>query len=129
LSASNICIVDDDGAVRESLQLLFERQGWTVFCYPSAEIFLSRIHRVDCACLILDQLLPGLTGLKLLEMLRGRGLVVPTVMLTGDSDPALPRKAREAGALSVLHKPASNDVLLAEIRQVLASRGVCAANT
>jgi FixJ family two-component response regulator len=127
LSASNICIVDDDGAVRESLQLLFERQGWTVFCYPSAEVFLSRIHRIDCGCLVLDQLLPGLTGLKLLEMLRGRGLAVPTVVLTGDSDPALPRKAKEAGALAFLHKPASNDLLLSEIRQVLASRGACPA--
>lgn len=92
-------------------------------CYPSAEIFLSRIHRTECGCLILDQLLPGLNGLKLLEILRGRGMLVPTVFLTGDSDPALPRKAKEAGARAILHKPAANDVLLTEIRQVLASSG------
>jgi len=100
--------------------MLLERQGWTVSCYPRAENFLSDVHRIGCNCLILDQLLPGLTGLKLLEMLSGRGLKLPTVVLTGDCDPTLPRRAREAGALAVLHKPASNEALLSEIRQALA---------
>jgi len=121
LSASNICIVEDDGAVRESLQMLLEMQGWTVSCYSRAEMFLTQVHRVDCGCLILDQMLPGLTGLKLLEMLRGRGLNMPIVVLTGDCDPTLPRKAMEAGAMAVLHKPASNEALLTEVRQALAA--------
>jgi len=117
--ASSICIVDDDGAVRESLRVLLERQGWKVFCYPNAEIFLSRASLGDCGCLVLDQVLPGLTGLQVLQILREKRLLIPTIVLTGDSDPLLPVKATIAGALAVLDKPVPSGVLLAEIRQAL----------
>jgi two-component system response regulator FixJ len=126
---SSVFIVDDDGAVRESLQILFERQGWTVCCYPNAEVFLSQARAAECGCLVLDQVLPGLTGLEMLKVLREKRLLVPTIILTGDSDPLLSVKAATAGALAVLDKPVPSGVLLAEVRRALATQVLPAADT
>ena len=55
----DICLVDDDGAVRELLQTLFERQGWTVSCYPSAEVFLNRAGSTDVTALFSTKSCPA----------------------------------------------------------------------
>jgi two-component system response regulator FixJ len=112
--------VDDDGPVREALRMLLSRQGMQVACYASAEIFLSQAKLADVGCLVLDQKMPRTSGLVLLEQLRARGLTVPVIMMTGDSDPTLARRAEKAGALVLLHKPFDNENLLAWIRRALA---------
>jgi two-component system response regulator FixJ len=120
VNAKHICVVDDDGPVREALRMLLSRQGMQVACYASAEIFLSQAKLADVGCLVLDQKMPRTSGLVLLEQLRARGLTVPVIMMTGDSDPTLARRAEKAGALVLLHKPFDNENLLAWIRRALA---------
>jgi two-component system CheB/CheR fusion protein len=100
-----ICIVDDDGPVRESLRMLLEREGFSVRCFSSSAMFLSQAKPDECECLLLDEVMPGLSGLQLLEILRARHNVPPTIIITGGSDSSLPKRARKAGALAVLHKP------------------------
>jgi len=115
-----VCVVDDDGGVRESLRMLLERHGLTVRCYANAQILLGQQNLKECGCLLIDQLMPGLSGLGLLEALRNRGVDIPAIFVTGDSDPLLPQRARKAGAMAVLHKPIANAELLGWIELAFA---------
>ena len=107
-----VCIVDDDGGVRDSLRMLLERHGYTVHCYANAQIFLGQKDLRKYDCLLVDQLMPGPSGIALLTALKSLGIEIPTIFVTGDSDPLLPERARKAGALAVLHKPVATEELL-----------------
>ncbi len=115
-----VSIVDDDGGVRESLRMLLERHDLTVRCYANAQIFLGQADLRECDCLLVDQLMPGLTGLGLLGALRSRSVRIPAILVTGDSDPLLPERARKAGAMAVLHKPVANAELMGWVGLALA---------
>lgn len=100
--------------------MLLERHGLTVRCYANAQILLGQQNLKECGCLLIDQLMPGLSGLDLLNVLRSRGLDIPAIFVTGDSDPLLPDRARKAGAMAVLHKPVVNAELLGWVELALA---------
>lgn len=99
--------------------MLLERHGFTVRCYANAQIFLGQEALRGSGCLLVDHLMPGMTGLALVEALRDREIEIPCIFVTGDSDPLLPRRARNAGALAVLHKPVTNAELLGWLERAL----------
>jgi FixJ family two-component response regulator len=108
-------IVDDDDAVRDSMRVFLESFGMSVRDYASAHDFLGADGADDKGCLVLDLHMPGMNGLELLEMLRGRGSDVPAIVVTGRGDPVLKERARRAGALVLLDKPVDESVLLSAI--------------
>jgi two-component system, LuxR family, response regulator FixJ len=108
-------VVDDDDAVRDSLQFLLETAGFCVVAYGSAAHFLKEARTGDLACLLVDQHMPDLTGLQLVTRLRGQGVALPIALITGSPSPDLVRLANELGVASVLEKPLDEDVLLAFI--------------
>lgn len=111
-------IIDDDDAVRDSTRALLESYGYQVRDYASAERYLSDSD-AESQCLVVDQHMPGMTGLDLLEKLRARGVRTPALMMTGRSDPNLePRLTRMGVAL--LHKPVSEEQLVSWIEQARA---------
>jgi FixJ family two-component response regulator len=99
-----VAIVDDDDGVRESLRFLLEVIGYTVVTFASAADFLKADVR-QIACLILDQHMPGMTGLELAERLRTAGSVVPILLVTGSPSPSIAARAAELGVNGVLEKP------------------------
>jgi two-component system, LuxR family, response regulator FixJ len=109
-----IAIIDDDDAVCDSTRFLLEAHGLEVSTFESGGDFLSAAPHVDC--IIVDYQMPGLTGLEFVEELRKRGRLVPSVMITATTDPAVERRAAELGISRVLKKPLSNRELLAAIR-------------
>lgn len=103
-------IIDDDDAVRDSTRALLESYGYEVRDHASAEHFLKNAgHKPDC--LVVDQHMPGMTGLDLLEHLRARGDQTPALMMTGRSDPTLEPRAARIG-VKLLHKPVPEDQLV-----------------
>ncbi|MBN8874257.1 MAG: response regulator [Rhodospirillales bacterium] len=106
-----VAIVDDDEAVRESLRFLLETAGFRVETFASGKQFLASRGRGP-ACLVVDQNMPQLTGIELLEQLRARGCTLRVALMTGSPSPDLSRRARELGAAMVLEKPLRDDVLL-----------------
>ncbi len=112
-----IAIVDDDAAVRESMCILLETQGFEVKAYSSGAEFLRDV--VEVGCLILDYNMPGLDGFDFMSELRQRGSNVPTIMITGTRSPRIERLASELGIKRVLEKPASARVLLGAIHEAL----------
>jgi FixJ family two-component response regulator len=124
VASARVFIVDDDEAVRDSLRLLLEAYGMTVQDYASTAEF-ARGYRADggAACLILDQHLPGSTGLDFLSSTDGAKLDLPVILLTGRADAAIRARAVQLGVSAFLEKPVSDDVLLATIRSALDGAG------
>ena len=108
-------IIDDDDAVRDSTRALLESYGYVVRDYSSAEEFLQE-KKPKPDCLLVDQHMPGMTGLDLLEHLRAKGDNTPALMMTGRTDPTLEPRAARIG-VKLLHKPVSEDQLVLWIEQ------------
>jgi two-component system, LuxR family, response regulator FixJ len=102
---SPIVIVDDDEDVCDVLCGLLELAGHHVRTYKSGLQFLAEDDTSTTACLIVDQRMPGMTGLELLSELQRRGAVIPAVLVTGANNSRLAKEAFEHGALAVLRKP------------------------
>jgi two-component system, LuxR family, response regulator FixJ len=112
-------VVDDDDAVRDSLQFLLETAGLSVVAYSSAAQFLKEARLAELACLVVDQHMPELTGLQLITRLRGQGATLPIALITGSPSADLVRLARELGVAGVLEKPLDDAALLAFIEGVI----------
>jgi two-component system, LuxR family, response regulator FixJ len=109
-----IVIVDDDFAVRNSLAFALTEEGFLARSYGSAETLLDDVLLNDAHCLVIDQKLPGLTGLGLVDELRRRGVSAPVILITTDPTSRLRRAAAEAG-VSIIEKPLIGDALFHEI--------------
>lgn len=119
-AAPRIFIIDDDEAVRESLQALLEARGHEVSAYDSAEAFLAAYRLAQPGCALVDLRMPGMDGLALLDQLRARGSLLPVVMVTGHGDIALAVQAMKRGAIDFIEKPYSNDSILEVVGRALA---------
>ncbi len=117
-----IFIVDDDSAVRDSLQQLLESIGFTVETYGSGESFLEQASLPDRACVLLDLKLPGLNGLEVLEILAARHSDACVILITGHGDAATKARATRAGAAAMLEKPLRDELLLGTILSVFEHR-------
>jgi FixJ family two-component response regulator/signal transduction histidine kinase len=117
--AATVCVVDDDAGVREALVRLLAAAGLTVASHASASEWLERTKLADVACLILDNRMPGMSGLELLEHLSRQGAAPPVVVLTGNGDLATGVDAMKLGAVDFLVKPVEPEVLVAAVRKAL----------
>ena len=118
-----IGIIEDDAAIRDSLRTLLRVRGVDVHCYASAADFLGSADVDQLGSLLIDQNMPNMTGIELIELLRSRKILTPAIMLTGGTDPMLAGRARKAGVLTVLNKPFPTDELMGWIRLAFISGG------
>jgi two-component system response regulator FixJ len=112
-----IAIVDDDESVRLSIKFLLETADYVVRSYEQPARFLDAEWR-DLDCLVVDQHMPVHTGLEVLARLRGRGTLLPVVLITGSTSVELERQAVELGAI-VLVKPLLDADLLGVLARVM----------
>jgi len=107
-----VAVVDDDESVRESLPDLLRELGYSVRAFSSAEDFLAS----DCVgvtrCLILDIVMPGMTGRDLQQELTVRGQEIPIIFITAQADETVRARSIEQGAVECLFKPFSDTALL-----------------
>lgn len=116
-----VFIVDDDIAMRESLEFLLGSVSVPVRTFASAKDFLSTYREGERGCLLLDVRMPGLGGLDLQEILQQRGDPLPVIIMTGHADVPMAVRAMRAGALDFIEKPFDEDALLRRVRQALAT--------
>ena len=123
-----VFVIDDDEAVRESLQALLETRGYAVTTHASAEDFLAAYRSYGksygrpygrAACALVDLRMPGMDGLALLDRLARDNVNLPVVVVTGHGDVPLAVKAMKAGAVDFIEKPYSNDAILGVVRQAI----------
>jgi two-component system response regulator FixJ len=115
-------VVDDDVAVRRSLERLLNSAGITVISYETPMDFLVAASQLSDGCLLLDVRMPGMDGLEVQARLRQAGITIPVVVMTGQGDVHTAVRAMKAGAVDFLEKPFNDDVLLRTI-EVAFTRG------
>ncbi len=117
-----IQVIDDDDAIRDSLEALLLAEGFEVVCFPSADAFLARDEGPNAGCCLLDVRMPGTDGLALLAGLGEERLTVtPVIVMTGHGDVPMAVKAMKLGAVDFIEKPFDTQILLTAIRSVLQS--------
>ena len=116
-----ISIVDDDRLVREGLIALMRSAGFATEAFASAEEFLSLARCDDAACIILDILLPGMSGLELQRQLTATvsNHRLPVVFITAKDDEATCQRALKGGAVDFLLKPVRREALLNAVHSAL----------
>ena len=113
-----VYVVDDDEAVRDSLQFLLE-PTYRVATFDSAEAFLERYDTKAIACLILDVRMPGMSGLQLQEELLARGSHLPVVFITGHGDVPMAVATMKKGATDFIEKPFEQKALKVLVERML----------
>jgi len=115
---SLVHVIDDDDAVRESLEFLLKSAKIDVCSYDSANSFLQSVSR-DAGCIITDVRMSGLSGVDLLRQLKASGSTMPVIVITGHGDIQLAVEAMKMGASDFLEKPFDDEVLLASVKSAL----------
>ncbi len=113
-----VYVVDDDEAVRDSLQFLLE-PAYRVRTFASAEDFLAGYDQKAIACLVLDVRMPGMSGLQLQEELLARGSYLPVVFITGHGDVPMAVATMKKGAADFIEKPFEQAALKSLVERML----------
>ncbi len=114
-----VFIVDDDDAVRDSLELLLESAGHPVQAFEAAPVALESCRVQLPACIVTDIRMPEMDGLEFQERLVAAGIHVPVIVMTGHADVPLAVRAMKAGAVDFIEKPFGDEVILASIASAL----------
>ena len=111
-----VFVVDDDAAMRRSLEDLISSVGLKVEGFASAQEFLRHPRPAVPACLVLDVRMPGLSGLDLQQRMAEGAMELPIIFITGHGDIPMSVKAMKAGAVEFLTKPFRDQELLDAIQ-------------
>ncbi len=118
-SAATVFVIDDDAAVRASIQGLLKSVGLRCETFATAQEFLLSKQRNRPSCLVLDVRLPGVSGLDFQHELAETGIQIPIIFITGYGDIPMTVKAMKSGAVEFLTKPFRDQDLLDAIHQAL----------
>jgi two-component system response regulator FixJ len=114
-----IYVIDDDEAVRQSLEFLLKTAGIAVRGFESAKAFLEVLPQVNSGCIVTDVRMPEITGIELLKRVKEAKPDLPVIVITGHGDIALAVEAMKIGAIDFLEKPFDDDHLLNAVRSAL----------
>ena len=116
-----VVVVDDDDAVRDSLQAMLEAEGFAVETFAAAADFLEGYRPASNSCLVIDVRMPGMDGIELLTKLATRVSSPPVIMMTGHGDVPMAVMAMKLGAVDFVEKPFAAATLVRSIRDALAT--------
>src|SRR5258705_11350632 len=114
-----VFVIDDDAAVRQSIEGLLKSVGLRSETFATAQEFLRSERSVGPSCLVLDVRLPGVSGLDFQHELAESGVQIPIIFITGHVDIPMTVNAMKSGALEFLTKPFGDQGLLDAIHNAL----------
>jgi two-component system response regulator FixJ len=114
-----VYVIDDDGAMRDSLEFLLGAAEFQVSPFESALNFLDALPTIEFGCVVSDVRMPGIDGIELLKRLKAGGNLLPVVIMTGHGDVPLAVEAMKLGAMDFLEKPFEDDRLIGMIETAL----------
>lgn len=114
-------VVDDEDAIRRSLDFLLSTAGYRVRRWEDGPSFLKGADRFEPACALVDVRMPGMDGLELQTEMKARGFNLPVIVLTGHGDVAMAVKAMQGGAIDFLEKPANRQCILDAVESAFLS--------
>ncbi len=110
-----VYVIDDDDAMRDSLDFLLGSADFDVTLFESAQHFLDALPGVDFGCVVSDVRMPGIDGIELLKRLKADRSPFPVLIMTGHGDVPLAVEAMKLGAVDFLEKPFEDDRLIGMI--------------
>jgi two-component system, LuxR family, response regulator FixJ len=119
MSDSVVYVVDDDDAVRESLEFLLGSSQVPVRTFNSASAFLTALPPSPSGCVITDVRMPDVSGIELLKRLIELEIRIPVIVMTGHGDVPLAVEAMKLGAVDFFEKPFDGDKVVAAVRTAL----------
>jgi two-component system, LuxR family, response regulator FixJ len=117
---SVIAVVDDDPAVCNSLKFSLELEGFAVRAYHSGAEFLADGNFRDCKCFVIDQRMPGMSGMEVITALRQRKVSTPAILIISQPNRVLSARAAEAH-VPIVEKPLLSNALVEKIREICAT--------
>ena len=115
-----VYVVEDDEAVRDSLELLLKSDDKPVQTYESANAFLQDYSDKMAGCIVLDIRMPGMDGMELQKKLNDKHSILPIIFVTGHGDVPMAVDAMKEGAVDFIQKPYREEALLEKIEAALA---------
>ncbi len=119
-STASVLVIDDEAAIRDSLEVLLTLEGYEVKMAADGEQGLRILELENFDLVLLDLALPGRSGLELLPMIKDRQPEIPVIMITAYGTVDNVVEAIRAGAENFVQKPWDNEKLLADIRSAVA---------
>jgi two-component system response regulator FixJ len=110
-----VFVIDDDEAMRDSLEFLLGAADFDVMLFESARHFLDALPGLDFGCVVSDVRMPGIDGIELLKRLKADRSTLPVLVMTGHGDVPLAVEAMKLGAVDFLEKPFEDDRLIGMI--------------
>ncbi|MDE2488590.1 MAG: response regulator transcription factor FixJ [Alphaproteobacteria bacterium] len=119
MSDGVVHVIDDDAAMRDSLEFLLESADLTARSYESAVAFLEHLDHLEPGCIVTDVRMPEMSGLELVSRLKDLNVGLPVIVMTGHADVPLAIQAMKAGVLDFIEKPFDDEALISVIRAAL----------
>lgn len=114
-----VFVVEDDDAVRDSLQMMLESVGRKVEAFANAGDFLNVYNPELAGCIVLDIRMPGMNGMELQRKLNELNSILPIIFVTGHGDVPMAVEAMQQGAVDFVQKPYREQELLDKIGQAM----------
>ncbi len=114
-----VYVIDDDEAMRDSLDFMLGAADFHVTVFESPHQFLDTLSGIEFGCVVSDVRMPGIDGIELLKRLRASKSVFPVVIMTGHGDVPLAVEAMKLGAIDFLEKPFEDDRIIGMIEMAL----------
>jgi two-component system, LuxR family, response regulator FixJ len=114
-----VYVIDDDEAMRDSLDFMLGAADFHVTLFESAHHFLDALSNLEFGCVVSDVRMPGIDGIELLKRLKAGPTLFPVVIMTGHGDVPLAVEAMKLGAVDFLEKPFEDDRLIGMIDAAL----------
>ncbi|MBW7472521.1 response regulator FixJ [Marinobacter sp. F4218] len=114
-----VYVVEDDEAVRDSLELLLKSDSKPVKTYENATAFLKDYSEKMAGCIVLDIRMPGMDGMELQKKLNEKHSILPIIFVTGHGDVPMAVDAMKEGAVDFIQKPYREEALLEKIEAAL----------
>ena len=115
----HVYVIDDDEAMRDSLNFLLDSSGFGVTLFDDAQAFLDVLPGLAFGCVVSDVRMPGIDGIELLKRMKAQQSPFPILIMTGHGDVPLAVEAMKLGAVDFLEKPFEDDRLTTMIETAI----------
>ncbi|MET4206343.1 response regulator FixJ [Bradyrhizobium sp. LA2.1] len=115
----HVYVIDDDEAMRDSLNFLLDSSGFGVTLFDDAQAFLDVLPSLAFGCVVSDVRMPGIDGIELLKRMKAQQSPFPILIMTGHGDVPLAVEAMKLGAVDFLEKPFEDDRLTTMIETAI----------
>jgi two-component system nitrogen regulation response regulator NtrX len=119
MARARILVIDDEAAIRDSLRMTLEYEGYDFIGAATGQEGLSLAERDAPDLVLLDVKMPGMDGLEVLDRLRSMNETLPVVVVSGHGTISTAVEATKKGAIDFIEKPFASDRVLVSLRNAL----------